>query len=109
MRELDVYFNETKAGRLTELNPGFGYTFKYDQDYLASNMPSVSVTLPKRDEIFTSDWLFSLFANIIPEGANRKVICRVLRIDEEDLFGILYAMADQDFIGAVNVRLPKYD
>jgi len=39
-----------------------------------------------------------------PEGANRRVICRSLRIDENDFFGLLEAMADKDFIGAVNIR-----
>ena len=41
---------------------------------------------------------------MLPEGSNRSVICRWLRIDENDLYGLLEAMADQDFIGAVNVR-----
>ena len=44
------------------------------------------------------------FSNMVPEGANRRVICRSLRIDENDFFGILEAMADKDFIGAVNIR-----
>ncbi len=29
---------------------------------------------------------------------------RSLKIDENDFFGILAAMADRDFIGAVNIR-----
>ena len=41
---------------------------------------------------------------MIPEGANRKVICRSQRIDEHDFFGMLMAMVDKDFIGAVNIR-----
>ena len=48
--------------------------------------------------------MFPFFTNMIPEGANRKVICRSLRIDEKDFFGILTAMADKDFIGAVQVK-----
>lgn len=39
-----------------------------------------------------------------PEGSNRKIICRSLRIDENDYFGLLAAMAGKDFIGAVNVK-----
>lgn len=109
MRELKVYNNDVFAGELTESNPGIGYTFKYDDGYLKSDMPSISVTLPKRTEIYTADLLFPFFANMIPEGANRKIICRKLRIDERDIFGILYAMADKDFIGAVNVRRKKHE
>lgn len=41
---------------------------------------------------------------MIPEGTNRGVICRTLRIDHNDIFGILSAMADKEFIGAVNIR-----
>ena len=47
---------------------------------------------------------FPFFTNMLPEGANRRGICRSLRIDENDFFGLLIAMADKDFIGAVQVR-----
>lgn len=48
--------------------------------------------------------MFPFFSNMLPEGANRRIICRSLRIDEDDSFGLLEAMADKDFIGAVSVR-----
>ena len=41
---------------------------------------------------------------MLPEGANRNVICRTRRIDDNDLFGILIAMAGSDFIGGVNLK-----
>ena len=93
-----------EAGILTEKNPGVGYTFQYKEEYLNSKMPPISVTLPKQSIAYTSEYLFPFFSNMVPEGANRKVICRTLRIDENDFFGILEAMADKDFIGAVNIR-----
>jgi serine/threonine-protein kinase HipA len=46
---------------------------------------------------------------MLPEGGNRRIICRSLRIDETDYFGLLEAMADKDFIGAVNVRKMNND
>lgn len=104
MRELYVYTNEIKAGILSEAHPGYGYTFIYDADYLASDQPPVSVTLPKRKEAYQSEHLFPFFTNMLPEGANRKVICRTLKLDEEDYFGLLTAMANQDFIGAVQLK-----
>lgn len=104
MKQLEVYFNEIKAGILTELHPGIGYSFQYCKDYLDSPMPPISTTLPKRTDAFYSEYLFHFFSNMIPEGANRRVICRSLKIDEQDFFGLLEAMADRDFIGAVNVR-----
>ena len=47
MRQLEVYVNEVKAGILTELNPGKGYTFAYDAEYVVSDYPPVSLSLPK--------------------------------------------------------------
>ncbi len=104
MRKLAVYFNDTEAGTLTESAPGTDYTFLYREDYLNSALPAVSITLPKRKEPYHSEYLFPFFTNMLPEGTNRRVICRALKIDENDFFGLLDAMADQDFIGAVNVR-----
>lgn len=104
MRQLDVYFNDTKAGTLTEQNPAIGYSFQYSEDYVNSEFPPISATLPKRTEAYEADNLFPFFTNMLPEGANRKAICHSLRIDETDFFGMLYGMADKDFIGAVNIR-----
>ncbi len=109
MRQLAVYLNDTKAGVLTEEHPGRGYIFQYYEEYLNSSNPPVSVTLPKRAEAYKSEYLFPFFTNMLPEGGNRRVICRSLRIDETDLFSLLVAMADKDFIGAVNVRKITYD
>ena len=104
MRQLEVYMNSHRAGLLTENRPGKGYSFRYYPEYLSTSMPPISVTLPKRVETYESEHLFPLFSNMLPEGANRKIICRSSRIDEKDFFGMLMAMADRDFIGAVNVK-----
>ena len=109
MRGLAVYYNDIEAGVLTEKYPGTGYTFQYKAEYLNSKMPPISVTLPKQSIAYTSEYLFPFFSNMLPEGANRRVICRSLRLDENDSFGLLDAMADKDFIGAVNVRRIKND
>lgn len=104
MRQLSVYFNDKKAGTLTEQNPGIRYSFQYTEEYLSTDMPPVSATLPKQATAYNSEHLFPFFSNMLPEGANRRVICRSLKIDENDFFGLLEAMADKDFIGAVNIR-----
>lgn len=78
MRKLDIYFNDKKAGVLTEQTPGRGYSFSYDDGYLRSDGYPISATLPKRSEPYRSDYLFPFFSNLLPEGANRKVICRAL-------------------------------
>ncbi len=104
MRQLDVYFNDTKAGVLTEYAPGKGYSFVYEEAYLLSDLPSISVNLIKRREAYESESLFPFFTNMLPEGTNRQVICRSHKIDDQDFFGLLSVMAGKDFIGAVNIR-----
>ena len=41
---------------------------------------------------------------MLSEGVNRKLQSTVLRIDEEDHFGLLAATAQYDTIGAVTVK-----
>ena len=65
MRQLDVYNNDVKAGRVMELAPGKGYVFKYDADYLATDNPPISVTLPKREAPYESEYLFPFFTNLL--------------------------------------------
>ncbi|MBR0049165.1 MAG: HipA N-terminal domain-containing protein [Prevotella sp.] len=109
MRQLEVYVNEVKAGLLTELNPGKGYTFAYNAEYVASDFPPVSLTLPKKMEAYESESLFPFFTNLLPEGANRKVVCREKRIDTSDFFGMLMATVGTDMIGSVNFREVEND
>lgn len=104
MRQLGIYVNNRKAGVLTELHPGSAYSFHYDQNYLASDTPSISVTLPKSSSSYESSSLFPFFANMLPEGVNRRVICRANRLDENDLFGLLAVMSNSDFIGGVHIK-----
>ena len=104
MRKLAVYSNNVMAGVLTENQPGREYEFTYNTDYLLSYLPPISATLPKRAETYQSEYLFPFFTNLLPEGANRKVICREKHIDEHDFFGMLIATVGTDIIGAVNFR-----
>ena len=104
MRQLNVFWNDKKAGILTELLPGKNYRFEYYPTYVRSEFPHISVTLPKSDSPYESENLFPFFANMLPESTLRRVICREHHIDEADLFGILYAIADTETIGAVNLK-----
>jgi serine/threonine-protein kinase HipA len=97
-------YNDQKAGILTEQFPGKGYRFEYFPEYLREDTPHISVTMPKKNGPYTSEKLFPFFANILPEGALRRVVCRQHHVDENDLFGILCAMDGTDSIGAINVK-----
>ncbi|MCC8117881.1 MAG: HipA N-terminal domain-containing protein [Bacteroidales bacterium] len=48
--------------------------------------------------------MFPFFTNMLPEGGNRRIVCRRRRVDEEDFFGMLLMMRGADFIGAINLR-----
>ncbi len=105
MRKAEVYCRDIKAGVITEEVPGRNYTFAYDEEYLAdaANEP-ISLTLPLRKEAYKSAFLFPFFTNMLPEGTNRKVVCRFWRLDEKDFFGLLLKIATFDTIGTVTVK-----
>lgn len=103
MRQLEIFSNDILAGLLTETDDR-KYQFVYDDCYVNSELPSISMTLPKSQKEFHSDYLFPFFVNILPEGANKKYICQRFRIDEDDSMGLLMAFAGKDFIGSIGVK-----
>lgn len=108
MRSLDIYFHGIKAGRLTECIQGKSYSFKYYESYLhRPGCSAISVTLPLSDNTYDSAILFPFFSNMLPEGANRRIICRANKIDERDSFGLLCCFSGKDIIGAVTVKVPE--
>ena len=104
MRKAEIYSNDMLAGMLTETDDRH-YHFVYDESYIRSSLPSISMTLPKQEEPFHSDFLFPFFANLLPEGANKEYICRKYHIDEADGMGLLMAFSGKDFIGSVGVKV----
>ncbi len=104
MRTARVFYNQIPAGILTE-DDRRSYRFIYDDAYFNDGrLPSISLTLPKNQKEFKSDYLFPFFYNMLAEGVNRTLQSRQLRIDEEDSFGFLLATAGFDTIGAITVR-----
>jgi len=90
------------AGVLEEIGEG-GFRFTYDPDYLASELAPISLTLPKRAKPFLAPTLFPFFFGMLSEGSMREIQHRVLRIDEDDVMGLLLATAD-DAVGSVSVE-----
>ena len=104
MRSAKVYMKGIEAGTLTENDNG-SYLFEYEPSYFANPlMPEVSLTLPKTQVRFTSDYLFPFFFSLLSEGANKEIQCQLLKIDEKDFFGLLLATTSNDTIGAVTVK-----
>ncbi len=104
MRAMEIYRNGTLAGRLTEENRQH-FVFRYDENYFNdANKPAISLTLPKTQKEYSSEFLFPFFSNMIAEGENKKIQSRLLRIDEKDQFGLLLSTATTDTIGNITVR-----
>ena len=107
MRKAKIYRNGELAGYLTEHDRNH-YSFVYDDSWYAdTTRPAVSLTLPKTQKQYHSEYLFPFFFNMLSEGANRQLQSRLLRIDENDHFGLLMATAQWDTIGAITVRPDK--
>ena len=98
-----VFYNAKPAGILKKADSK--YHFTYNETYLnnTGNRP-VSITLPLQKETYTSDTLFPVFVNMLSEGANKRMQCRMLKIDENDYFSLLLATTSLDTIGAVTIK-----
>lgn len=104
MRSANVYWNGQLAGILTQHGRS-AYEFAYNDQWWADDTkPAISLTLPKTQQVYRSDHLFPFFFNLLSEGVNRHLQSRLLKIDEQDHFGLLLATAATDSIGAVTVE-----
>jgi len=104
MRQADILYKGRKAGLLTQNDNG-SFTFLYDNIWLSDNStPPISLTLPKTNKMYKSEHLFPFFYNMLPEGTNKEVVCKLMRIDRDDYFSLLLITAQYDTIGAVTVK-----
>ncbi|MDD3273976.1 MAG: HipA N-terminal domain-containing protein [Bacteroidales bacterium] len=103
MRRAKILYKNQEAGILIQQNDG-SFTFKYDNLWMSDDSkPSISLTLPKSQQEYHSDFLFPFFYNMLPEGANKQIVCNLNKLDLSDYFGILLTTAKSDNIGAINV------
>lgn len=103
MRKAKILFKDEKAGLLTQHDNG-SFTFRYNDSWIADRTkPGISLTLPKKEQEFHSEFLFPFFYNMLPEGPNKQIVCKYNRINRDDYFGLLMITAKNDSIGAVRV------
>ncbi|TDB61369.1 HipA N-terminal domain-containing protein [Arundinibacter roseus] len=103
MRSAAIIFKNKEAGILTQHDDG-SFVFRYHDYWIAdATKQSISLTLPKNRREFYSEFLFPFFFNMLPEGSNKQVACKLNRIDQDDYFGLLMTTAKNDSIGAVRV------
>lgn len=104
MRQAEVFYKKEAAGLLTQLDDG-SFIFRYHDEWFGNNnKPAISLTLPKSQQGYESEYLFPFFYNMLPEGSNKQNICFELRIDPKDDFGLLLTTAKLDTIGAIQIK-----
>jgi HipA-like protein len=103
MSAAQIFYNGRLAGVLSKSKKS--YRFTYDKAYLAAiGSRPVSLTLPLREDPYESDVLFPSFVNLLSEGDNKAVQTRMLRVDENDYFGLLLATAAGDRVGPLTIK-----
>lgn len=103
MRCANVLYKDEEAGILTQYDDG-SFSFRYHETWLENeSKPAISLTLSKEQVEYHSKYLFAFFYNMLPEGANKQILCSSKKIDKKDDFGLLLASAENDTIGAVKV------
>lgn len=103
MRQATILYKNKKAGVLIQHDDGT-FTFKYDNSWINDpTKPAVSLTLPRKQQEYHSKYLFPFFYNMLPEGSNKHVVCKLNRLDVDDYFGLLLTTAKNDNIGAIRV------
>lgn len=103
MKCVTVYVKGVEAGVLARFRHG-GYEFRYTREYRQSTRPSVAFSIPKRKAVHRSQVLFPFFYGLLAEGAQKRMQCRTMRIDENDHFTRLAETCREGAIGAVYVR-----
>ncbi|WP_318311726.1 HipA N-terminal domain-containing protein [Flagellimonas crocea] len=101
MRQGEIWVNNNLAGILMEDEEG--YHFAYSHEYLKSENPfAVSLTLPLQEKPFHSDFLFSFFDGLIPEGWLLNIAQKNWKLNPRDRMGLLLATC-KDCIGNISV------
>lgn len=97
-----VLYDGVLAARLSETDDG--YLLQYDGEYLQhpDNKP-ISLTLPKRQESYSSKVLFPFFDGLIPEGWLLNIAVDHWKLKPNDRFELLLTTC-RDSIGAVTVE-----
>jgi serine/threonine-protein kinase HipA len=103
MRKAKIFSKNQFAGYLVETLEG-EYTFEYDVSYLQdeTTLP-ISLTLPKRKEIYRSKILFPFFDGIIPEGWLLDIGLKNWKLDSRDRMGLLLHLCEEA-IGSISVK-----
>ena len=88
-RTLTVWWEGAIVGSLA-LDADGQMQFTYAEEWLARDRsPAISCSLPKRREPFRRRLCRPFFEGLLPEGAQRDAVVRVLRVSPDNEFGLL--------------------
>lgn len=88
-RVLDVYFRETKAGVLAQLDDGL-LTFTYDDVYLLNQRSrAISFSMPLQEEPFGDQVVRPFFSGLLPDEGARQRLAGALGLSAGNAFGLL--------------------
>ncbi len=101
-QKLIAYKETSIVGTLHQVNEE-DYVFSYAVSWLESKAPQpLSLTLPLREEPFSSESTKAFFANLLPEGQVRDHYASKFRISPDDDFALLAQLAG-DCAGAISL------
>ena len=89
MSTLNVYFQNTPCGKLTQGTSGT-LQFKYLDTWLDEKQRQISILLPVSDQVFADEQVAPFVASFLPEGKTlRNRLEKLLHVDAENDFGLL--------------------
>lgn len=100
MRKAKVLVNNIEAGMLTEMEFGKKCRFEYQNGY--SGTP-ISLTMLVSQTVYEYDSFPPFFDGLLPEGYQLDGLCKIGKIDRNDLFLQLIAVGG-DLVGNVTVK-----
>jgi serine/threonine-protein kinase HipA len=101
-RALSAWWDGAVAGTL-RVNQHGDMTFSYSPEWLADDArASLSVSLPKRPEVFKRRECRPFFAGLLPEASQRHAIARALGVSERNDFRLLESLGG-DVAGALSL------
>ena len=103
MRKAEIFYQDIKAGILTETNEGH-FIFQYDEQYVIEYPHQfLTFNMPVTKYPYHDKHLFSFFEGLIPEGWLLDIAKTHYKINPNDRMGLLMACC-QNCIGAVSVK-----
>ena len=81
MRKARIKIHNAEAGILEEIQADF--IFQYDLDY---HGPTISLTMPVRDEAYEFEFFPPFFDGLLPEGIQLEGLLKKYKTDKTDYF-----------------------